>query len=391
MSQINELRANRARTWEQAKAFLDTHRNEKGLLSAEDTQTYERMEQEIVDLGHEIERQERMDAMERELNLPVNAPITEKPQAGASTVAKRASDTYRVAFDNYLHARPSNTYGDLQEGTDSEGGYLVPQEFERTLVDGLKKTDPIFGLAHHISMGAHEKVVPIVTAQGAAALVSEEGSYGADGDTFGQKHFKAYKFGRIIKVSDELLADSAFDLERYINGSLADSIGKGEAGYFWTGTGSSQPEGIMSLTESITTATQGTIVADEIIDLYFALPEQYRGRATWAFSNTALKEVRKLKDGEGQYLWQPGFGNQPDTILGRPVVTSEHIAAMGNSAKVCVFGDFDYFWIGDRSGVSIKRLNELYAGNGQVGFRGDARTDSHVMGTEAFAVLKTHA
>jgi len=79
MSKINELRSNRAKTWEQAKAFLDSHRNEKGILSAEDTEVYERMEQEIVNLGHEIDRQERMDTMERELNMPVNQPITEKP------------------------------------------------------------------------------------------------------------------------------------------------------------------------------------------------------------------------------------------------------------------------------------------------------------------------
>ena len=105
MSKINELRAQRAKTWEQTKAFLDSHRSDKGVLSAEDTATYEKMEQEIVDLGREIERQERLDAFERELNTPVNTPITQKPDtAKVDTKTGRASDTYKKAF--WAQARP---------------------------------------------------------------------------------------------------------------------------------------------------------------------------------------------------------------------------------------------------------------------------------------------
>ena len=128
MSKINELRAQRAKTWEQTKAFLDSHRSDKGVLSAEDTATYEKMEQEIVDLGREIERQERLDAFERELNTPVNTPITQKPDtAKVDTKTGRASDTYKKAFwaqartkGGMLTAEIRNA---LQEGVDSEGGY----------------------------------------------------------------------------------------------------------------------------------------------------------------------------------------------------------------------------------------------------------------------------
>ena len=142
MSKINELRAQRAKTWEQTKAFLDSHRSDKGVLSAEDTATYEKMEQEIVDLGHEIERQERLDAFERELNTPVNTPITQKPDtAKVDTKTGRASDAYKKAFwaqartkGGMLTAEIRNA---LQEGVDSEGGYLVPDEFEQTLVQSL--------------------------------------------------------------------------------------------------------------------------------------------------------------------------------------------------------------------------------------------------------------
>lgn len=139
MSKINELRAQRAKTWEQTKAFLDSHRSDKGVLSAEDTATYEKMEQEIVDLGREIERQERLDAFERELNTPVNTPITQKPDtAKVDTKTGRASDAYKKAF--WAQARTkggmmtAEIRNALQEGVDSEGGYLVPDEFEKTLV-----------------------------------------------------------------------------------------------------------------------------------------------------------------------------------------------------------------------------------------------------------------
>ena len=126
MSKINELRAQRAKTWEQTKAFLDSHRSDKGVLTAEDTATYEKMEQEIVDLGREIERQERLDAFERELNTPVNTPITQKPDtAKVDTKTGRASDAYKKAFwaqartkGGMLTAEIRNA---LQEGVDSEG------------------------------------------------------------------------------------------------------------------------------------------------------------------------------------------------------------------------------------------------------------------------------
>lgn len=111
MSKINELRAQRAKTWEQTKAFLDSHRNEKGILSAEDTQTYERMEQEIVDLGREIDRQERIDAMEREMNAPTATPLTAKPDNNKKdTKAGRASDAYKEAFWNQVRAKDGVSY-----------------------------------------------------------------------------------------------------------------------------------------------------------------------------------------------------------------------------------------------------------------------------------------
>ena len=230
MSKINELRAQRAKTWEQTKAFLDSHRSDKGVLSAEDTATYEKMEQEIVDLGREIERQERLDAFERELNTPGNTPITQKPDtAKVDTKTGRASDTYKKAFwaqartkGGMLTAEIRNA---LQEGVDSEGGYLVPDEFEKTLVQSLSAENVVRSLAHVITTASGSHKIPIVATKGTAAWVDEEGTIPEGDDTFGQQLIGAHKVATMIKVSEELLNDSAFDLEAYFRTEFARRIG----------------------------------------------------------------------------------------------------------------------------------------------------------------------
>ena len=236
MSKINELRAQRAKTWEQTKAFLDSHRSDKGVLSAEDTATYEKMEQEIVDLGREIERQERLDAFERELNTPVNTPITQKPDtAKVDTKTGRASDTYKKAF--WAQARTkggmmtAEIRNALQEGVDSEGGYLVPDEFEQTLVQSLSAENVVRSLAHVITTASGSHKIPIVATKGTAAWVDEEGTIPEGDDAFGQQLIGAHKVATMIKVSEELLNDAAFDLEAYFRTEFARRIGNKAVSY----------------------------------------------------------------------------------------------------------------------------------------------------------------
>ena len=138
---INELRTKRAKAWESAKAFLDSHRNDKGVLSAEDDATYARMENDISELGKEIARMERLEAMDMEMSKPVSTPIIEKPEAAkVETKVGRATDDYKKAFWN--HARKRDSYevrNALQIGTDSEGGFLVPDTLRRPLLPHLKQ------------------------------------------------------------------------------------------------------------------------------------------------------------------------------------------------------------------------------------------------------------
>lgn len=386
MSKINDLRAQRAKTWEQTKAFLDFHRNDKGVLSAEDTATYEKMEKEIVDLGHEIERQERLDAFERELNTPVNIPITQKPDtAKVDTKTGRASDAYKKAFwaqartkGGMLTAEIRNA---LQEGVDTEVGYLVPDEFEQTLVASLEAENVVRSLAHVITTASGSHKIPVVATKGTAAWVDEEGTIPEGDDAFCQQLIGAHKVATMIKVSEELLNDTAFDLEAYFRSEFARRIGNKEEEACLTGDGSGQL--------GVTAASATAITADELIDLFYSLNSAYRKNAVWLLNDSTMKNIRKLKDSNGQYLWQSALHEGGfDTLLGKRIYTSPYAPELAAGKKTVAFGDFNYYWIGDRLGITFKRLNERFAETGQIGFIASKRLDGKLILPEAIKVLQ---
>ena len=397
MSKVNELRTKRAKAWEQAKAFLDSHRSEKGILSAEDTEVYERMEQEIVDLVREIERQEKLDAMGREMEAPLMAPLTTKPEAKKKDEKiGTASDAYRDAFWNQVRSRNGLSYeirNALSEGVDSEGGYLVPDEFERTLVQALEEDNVIRAHAHVFttSNGVHK--IPVVATKGVANWIDEGQAYGESDDVFAQEQIDAHKVGTLIKVSEELLDDSAFDLQSYISKEFTRRIGAKEEEAFLIGDGSKKPTGILHATAGaqvgVTAAGAAAITADELIDLYYSLKSPYRKNAIWVLNDGSIRAIRKLKDLSGQYLWQPGLRQgEPDMLLGKPLYTSAYMPNIAAGAKTILFGDLSYYWIGDRKGITFKRLNERYADFGQVGFLASKRVDAKLILPEAVKVLQ---
>lgn len=392
---ILELREKRAKAWEATKAFLDSHRNDKGMLSAEDDATYSRMEQEITDLGKEIARLERQEALDAELNRPVNKPLTGKPMNGKETAKTgRATDEYRQNFWNMMRSKtPMPTVMNaLQIGTDSEGGYLVPDEYERTLVEALEEENIFRQLAKIIQTSSGDRKIPVVATKGTASWIDEEGAYLESDDSFSQVSIGAYKLGTMIKVSEELLNDSVFDLESYISREFARRIGAKEEEAFFAGDGSGKPLGILAATggaeTGVTAASATAITADELIDLFYSLKAPYRRNAVWVLNDSTIKAIRKLKDNQGQYLWQPSLtAGAPDLLLGKPVRTSAYMPAIAADAKTIAFGDFSYYWIADRQGRSFKRLNELYAATGQVGFLASQRVDGKLILPEAIKVL----
>ena len=400
---ILELREKRAKAWEAAKAFLDSHRKENGVLSAEDDAAYTKMEQEITDLGKEIARLERQEALDAELNRPVNKPLTGKPMNGkleddGEGKTGRASDEYKKNFWNAMRSKSPvpNVTNALQIGTDTEGGYLVPDEFENTLVEALEEENIFRQMAKIIQTSSGDRKIPVVATKGTASWMDEEGAYPESDDSFGQVSIGAYKLGTMIKVSEELLNDSVFDLQSYITREFARRIGSKEEEAFFTGNGTGKPLGILAATggaeTGITAASATAVTADELIDLYYSLRSPYRRNAVWTLNDSTVKAIRKLKDGNGQYLWQPGItAGAPDMILGRPVRTSAYMPAIAAGAKTIAFGDFSYYWIADRQGRSFKRLNELFAATGQVGFLASQRVDGKLVLPEAVKVLAQKA
>ena len=394
----NELRTKRARIWEEAKTFLDSHRDENGILNGEDNEVYDRMEQDIVKLGKEIDRQERADALDRELIAPTAAPLTSKPDnTRAEMKTGRASDEYRKNFWNAMRSKfPSPAVVNaLQVGTETEGGYLVPDEFEHTLVEALQEENFFRRIATVIHSNSGDRKIPVVASKGSAAWIDEEGTYGESDDAFGQISLGAYKLGTLIKVSEELLNDSAFPLEPYITREFARRIGTKEEEAFFTGDGSGKPTGILAATGGAdigVTTTGASITADDVIDLYYSLRIPYRKKAKWIMNDATVNALRKLKDTTGQYLWEPSLvAGTPNKILGCEVITSPFMPGIAAGEKSIAFGDFSYYWIADRTGRTFKRLNELYAATGQVGFIGNQRVDGKLILPEAIKVLQMKA
>ena len=392
---IQELREKRAKAWDTARDFLDSKRQADGTLSEEDSKTYDAMEATIVNLGKEIQRMERQAEIEADMAKATSAPILTAPAAQNTEPEKTgtASAAYSEAFWNSIRNRNwIDVRNDLHVGTDTEGGYLVPDEFERKLIEALEEENIFRQMATVIKTSSGDRKIPIVTSKGDAVWMDEEEQYTLSDDTFGQASLSAFKLGTAIKVSEELLNDSVFDLPSYIAREFARRIGAKEEEAFFIGNGTGKPTGIFNNTggaQDGATTAGASITFDDVMELFYSLRSPYRKKAVWVLNDSTIKVIRKLKDKNDQYLWQPALrdGDVP-TILGRPYFTSAYMPEAAAGAKTVIFGDLSYYWIGDRQGITFKRLNELYAGNGQVGFLASKRLDGKTVLPEAIKVLQ---
>ena len=391
---IVEMRDKRAKLWATMEGFLDPHRSEKGVLSVDDDTTYNNMEKELNDLTNEIKRMERRDAIEAELKKPVGIPLTEKPmKPGVDEKQGRASNAYKEDFGLHLRGKKM-LHNVLSEGVDANGGYLVPEEFERQIVEALKEENVMRKLCKVITT-ANERKIPVAGTHSVAAWTAENAPYTESNPTFDQKTIDAYKLTDLIKVSVELLDDSAFPLEPYIAKEFASAFGVAEETAFCVGTGSGQPTGLFTANGGavgITAAGATAVTADEVISLIYALKAPYRKNAKFLMNDSTVAALRKLKDGNGQYLWQPSIqAGQPDKLLGYDIYTSPYVPVMAAGAYAIAYGDFMNYWIADRTGRTVQRLNELYSTNGQVGFVATERVDGKIILPEGVQLLKMHA
>ncbi|MBR1633552.1 MAG: phage major capsid protein [Lachnospiraceae bacterium] len=392
---IIEMREKRAKLWNTMEGFLDTHRNDKGVLSAEDDATYSAMEQDLNDLSNEIRRMERKDAIEAELNKPVGKPLTGMPEKPGNADEKkgRASNAYKEDFGRHLRGK-APIHNVLSESTDADGGYLVPEEFERQIITGLDEANVIRSIAKVITTH-HDRKIPVAVGHSAATWTAENAAFTESNPTFGQKQIDAFKLTDLIRVSVELLQDSEFDLEEYIANEFSRAFGAAEEEAFCVGTGTNQPTGIFTAnggTVGVTAASATAITVDEVISLVYALKSPYRRNAKFLMNDATVSLLRKLKDNNGAYLWQPSVqAGQPDKLLGYDLYTSPYVPTVASGALAIAFGDFQNYWIGDRAGRTVQRLNELYATNGQIGYVATERVDGKVILPEGIQLLKMKA
>lgn len=391
---ITEMREKRANLWKGMESFLDSRRDGNGVLSAEDDATYTRMENDLNALTNEIHRMERKDAIDAELNKPVSAPITEKPQtAKPENKVGRASNEYKEDFGRILRGKRT-LHNVLSEGVDADGGYLCPTEFERQIVTALEEENVMRKLCKVITTD-NERKIPVAATHSTAAWTAENAAYTESDPTFNQKTIDAYKLTDLVKVSIELLQDSMFDLEDYIAREFARAFGVAEETAFCVGNGSGQPTGLFTAnggTVGVTTAGAAAITADELISLVYALKSPYRKNAKFLMNDSTVAAIRKLKDGNGNYLWQPALtAGQPDKLLGYELYTSPYVPTLAAGAYTVAFGDFKNYWIADRAGRTVQRLNELYSTNGQVGFVATERVDGKIILPEGIQLIQQKA
>ena len=383
---LNEMIKNRADFLAQMRTFVDSHEDKNGNLNSEDANTYRKMEEDFDAMTNSINREHR--AMQREVELarPVNSPITSRPlKADGDVKTGRASNEYKEAMLNAMRTNFRQVSNVLQEGVDADGGYLVPDEYDHRLIDILDEENIMRKLGTKITTSGEHKI-NIAATKPAAAWIEEGGALTFGDATFDQKILDAHKLHVAIKVTEELLYDNAFNLESYIITQFGKALANAEEDAFLNGDGTGRPTGIFDKTNGghIYSSLTAALKADDVLDLVYGLKRPYRKNASFIMNDQTLSTLRKLKDNNGAYIWQPSYQlGEPDKILGYSVYTSAYAPLDGIS-----FGDYSYYNIGDRGTRSFKQLNELFAGNGMIGFVAKERVDGKLILPEAVQVLK---
>ena len=387
MEKIKELQGQRAKLVSDARKIIDTAENEKRSLSSEERAKYEAIIADVDVLKEQIDREQELRS--------IQSVVSAKPTVQTNVAKVDNADEYRAAFQKYARSGKGmlsqDEYRALNVGTGSAGGYLVPTVMNDQIVEKLAERNIMRQLGT-IIFTENDKNIPVSNADGVATWTAENAAVTESDGSFSNVLLSTYKAATLVKVSEELLADSAFDLETFIVNEFVRRISALEESAFVAGDGSGKPTGVLAAgSVGVTAASASAVTSDEVLDLYYSLSSQYRRSAAWVVGTDTIKAIRKLKDSNGQYIWQPGLGAEPDTLLGRPVFESSAVPSFASSALVAAFGDMSYYYIAQRGRVLLQRLNELYAANGQVGFRGVQRVDGNLVNADAVKTLKMGA
>jgi HK97 family phage major capsid protein len=353
---------------------------------------------ELVEYDGHIARVREIESLvQRHNDLAGITAVEVEPTAvinaeGVAVDDRRATPEYRKAFWAAMRQGPAVTREVLATLSVSADGNIVPVEYDRVLVQKLVNQNVMRQLATVIQT-SNDRKIAIENAVGSADWAAESAvahnDDSSDDPTFSQITISAYKLSRIQKISEELLQDSLFDLPGYLAGKFGQAFGIAEEAAFVNGNGSGKPTGVVgSASAGVTAASATDIDPDELFNLYHSLKRAYRVNASFLMNDSTALLIRKKKDSTGRYVWQPGLQpGMPDTLLSKPVYISDAMPTVATTAKSLLFGDFSYYTIAERSQRTLVRLNELYAANGQVGFRSVERLDGKLTLAEAVVRL----
>lgn len=391
MPNVVELKQERARLIGEARSILDTAEAANRDLEGQEVETYGRLDSEITALTNRIQRQEEQDRRDREMAGRDDQPggPADRDPGGEENLEDQFRALARGERKNveisWNRGDVERAQRDLTKGTDTAGGHTVDQSFVGRLYEFLTERSAIRQTnATVLTTGSGEPLlVPKVTAHGSASIVAEGGTIGESDPTFGQVELGAFKYGQLIQLSSELVTDTAVNLLDFVARDAGRGLGEASGAHFVTGSGSGQPTGVTQDTSlGVTAASATAITADEIIDLYFAVIGPYRRNSYWMLNDSVLAAIRKLKDSNGQYLWEPSLRNGvPDRILSRPVVTDHNMADAAANAVTVLFGDFSGYYIRDVGTMRFERSDHFAFDSDLVTFRSIMRTDGKLVDT----------
>ncbi|MDC3377159.1 phage major capsid protein [Candidatus Nanopelagicales bacterium] len=365
----------RQSAWHAAKALLDSAAAENRDLTGEEHESYDRMMADIDERGQKIKDLQ----VAEQRSADMEAALAAAPEVRTERAEKRDSDAdiLRKLVSGEIR---SHTFErrDLNKSDDSS---IVPSAFLDSLQASLVTVGPMMdtGIVTLLNTASGEDLtIPTESTRPAATAIAEATEISALDPTFSSITLKAQKVAVLTKVSKELLTDSGISLEAYLGSMMGTSLGIKINNLLTVGTGTAEPNGIVTAAGSgITggTAVSGAFTADNLIDLAHSVDGAYvRRGGGWMMRRASIGAVRKLQDGAGNYLFVPAATvGSPDTLLGYPIHDNPDVAAVATSAKSVLFGWFGSYHVRQVGGIEIARSDDAYFAYDQIGFRATMR------------------
>lgn len=388
---IDAMKGERSSHWAKASELVNKAETEQRSFTPEEQVQYREFIAKMDALKNDIEIQETQ--LRNLIEMEGEAGEKIIPQVGEGTGEARSIEEtpeYRNSFFDYARGRKSGDELRAMSKTGGEG-VLVPTTIETKFYKYLNDFSVMRRVSSIVTLGT-DKTYIMMDDTGLAGWIDEGGTYGETDDTFKSKGVSAYKVGRIVKISKELLQDSIENMEDYIAKSLARSIAKAENAAYTKGRPTDkekQPRGFIHDATIVNSASSSAIILDEVKALKFKVHSDAVVNGKYMMHKDTAEAISILKDATQNYYWQPSVKDgEPDKLFGKPVEINNDMDVIGAGKAFIAFGDFGSYQVTDRKGFTMQRLNELYATTGQVGFLADTRTDGILMFDEAIAVLK---